>query len=175
MTARPLVFSNCDGVINKIATHRIGAVTQGKPPYIADSQLVENLRNLCLRTNAQIVISSTWRKYVTRDQFVSWMGDWLEAHLPRGEAWRTNERSITGYRGDDIDEWLANHTDPLAPVAPYICIDDDGDFYSHQGLVQTTMLRGLTKAKAEEAIATLRARGWSESGNLDLRELEYES
>ena len=137
-----LIFLDVDGVINcKNTTTR----HQG---YIGiDPFLVMIFNRIILATDAKIVISSAWRLF------------------PQGveEIERRTWKSIgvtpkprTGFRGGDINDWLAAH--PEIEIDKYAILDDDSDFYPDQPLFKTTWENGLTEEIAAKVIEHLNSK-----------------
>lgn len=85
------------------------------------------LRKFCERTNAQIVISSTWRKGAKSASIRPLLLAYgLDKYMVQGDDWRTLPNHDDP-RGELIDEWLRRHP----TVKHYLIIDDDSDFYEH--------------------------------------------
>ena len=93
---------------------------------------------LCLESSNykyEIVISSTWRKWYSYDEFVA-MGEHVQAikfimfKCPR-DRWKT-EDSRHGFRGDEINEYIDTYK-----IQKYVCIDDSTDFYNYQPRIKT--------------------------------------
>lgn len=89
----------------------------------------------------EIVISSTWRKWYSYDEFVA-MGEKLEAikfiifKSPK-DRWKT-EDSRRGFRGDEINDYINTYN-----IERYVCIDDTTDFYNYQPLIKTPSSLGF--------------------------------
>lgn len=146
------IFLDFDGVIN---------TPKGK----FDKNAVTNLRRLLERTDAKVVISSTWRLQVM--EYIQQL--WQEYQLP-GEVIdltpscnSTNFSNVDGQeewqglhgcKGLEIAEWLRlNAKEPYQ----YIILDDEEDFLFSQRehLVKVEGSKGLDKADVRVAIQIL--------------------
>lgn len=155
-----IIFLDIDGVLN--------VRYPGRDEYgrLFHPHLVENLRNIVEKTEAKIVISSTWRM-----SGLSIMKEmWEKRDLP-GEVIDIipnfmRERGTILCRGDEIKDWLDRHPE----VTNYVYIDDDHvdvrkdqlKFFvrtsgnlKHKDHVQGY---GLTKQCAEKSIRILNKR-----------------
>jgi hypothetical protein len=113
-----------------------------------DPACIRVLNEIAARSNAVVVVSSTWR----HGKSVAELQEMLEA---QGFTGRVVDKTPTGMpgadRGDEIAAWLAEHA-----VGGYVIIDDHvdlGELRSH--LVQTHPAHGLQPADAPRAIAML--------------------
>ena len=146
------IFLDFDGVIN---------TPKGK----FDKNAVTNLRRLLERTDAKVVISSTWR--LQGMEYIQQL--WQEHHMP-GEVIgltpscnSTNFSNVDGQeewqglhgcKGLEIAEWLRlNAKEPYQ----YIILDDEEDFLFSQRehLVKVEGSKGLDKADVRVAIQIL--------------------
>lgn len=99
-------------------------------------------------TQAEIVVSSTWRKdpqslELLRTQLRSVGLDIFDV-----------TPSTAGDRGQDITAWF--DANKLCPIESYVILDDDSDIGEHKHhLIQTTFESGLLPRHAELAIAML--------------------
>lgn len=133
MSAERVIFLDVDGVLNHdgcdwSAGHRT-----------LDPACCERIRQICDRTGARIVVSSTWR-----------LGDGM--NLLREQFGRriigvTPARNF-GARHKEIEEWMLQH----AALPLEICVvDDDADAeIPLLPFVRTSHVDGLTEAKAAE-------------------------
>lgn len=97
-------------------------------------------------TNAEVVVSSTWRS------------DWNIPYLLRYAGLIRPIYGITPlsrdiHRGNEIKEWLDEHPE----VTNYVIIDDDNDMLDEQypHLVQTSWYEGINDCNVEKAINIL--------------------
>lgn len=115
-----------------------------------DPANVEALWHIIDETDAQIVISSTWR--------LGRRSVWFREISKKafGRAFPVIDltpviNEIGSIRGDEVNRWLEG-----APVVErWVCLDDDGDFHPENNLVQTDMEIGLTMEDAQQAIKIL--------------------
>lgn len=122
-----VIFLDIDGVLNSAETPN-----PRKFPYIADDRLVKRLLQLCERTGAKVVLSSTWRYDPVgllaarhfQIPFIDVIPD-----MP-GEA-----------RHKEIMTWLSSHDD----VSRYAVIDDEDDELDTLPLFQPSASTGLTE------------------------------
>ena len=157
-----VLFLDIDGVLNSQASRRAGgdALEQGELPTF-ESQLptAEMLALLAEIARAvaplRIVLSSTWRcKPDTRAAVVEMLrtvGLELSGDTPELEAL---------CRGDRVDEILACL--PTSERPPWVVLDDMDLLAMNTKLTDAHFVRtddavGLTRAKADEAIAKLQA------------------
>lgn len=155
-----IIFLDFDGVLNLIP--------QGHDRFggIFHPHLVDNLAHIISETNANIVISSSWRSDGIGDMREMWETRGYPGIIvdvtPIGRFMYSDEL-ITGHkRGYDIKYWLG-----LNKVNNYVIIDDDIDMLEEQmkNFVKTSdnddhedcvdIGYGLTKKCAEQAIKIL--------------------
>jgi hypothetical protein len=138
-----VLFLDIDGVLNRVGT-RNRTTTRWKSYIGMEPELVARCNNLVEETDAQVVLSSVWRLD----------DDWRETMKANGLTFEFLDRTpklSTGIRGDEVAIWLANHPE----VEQYAIVDDDGDFYLSQPLVQTSYHDGLTEEMARRIAALL--------------------
>lgn len=102
------------------------------------------IKELCIKNDAKIVVSSTWR-YNPKDLFellkkVGIEDHFIfkcEEHLEVDKCWRTpltcknNETGKHSIRGEEIKSWLAFHKCDESN-SKYVIFDDDSDFLEEQ-------------------------------------------
>jgi len=120
-----VIFLDIDGVLNLIS--------QGHDKFgsIFHSNFTDNLKYIIDKTNAKIVISSSWRL-----SGLNWIKDlWLYRNLPGEIIDRTKSIYPSTKRGYEIQDWLDNNK-----YINYCIIDDDTDMLEHQfnNFVQTS-------------------------------------
>lgn len=161
-----IVFLDIDGVLNNVQhahwlhDHVAKAAGFGQPWELDkgnfsretvgwDDQNVHALRCIIEETDADIIISSTWRlgrrAPFFRQCFAAF--GWEKAPV-RGMTGVINE--VGSIRGDEINDFLSN-----VKTDRWVCLDDDGDFHPENNLVQTDVEIGLTMEDAEKAIEIL--------------------
>ena len=115
-----------------------------------DERAIVQLKKIVEATNAEIVLSSSWRWYKeTRDKIHHQLRqkgiDFVDT-TPR-------EIDITMSRGAEIKAWLDNHPE----VKKFVILDDDElqikEYLPYH--VKTNFKYGLTREKAAEAIKIL--------------------
>ena len=130
-----VIFLDVDGVLNCNSTReRIDGI------YFVEDSKIEILKEIIECTDAKVVLSSTWRLGWARmqhelnyhDKHFEMLRDKLQEHgiqlLDRTPI------SNSGYRGEEIDEWLRCHTE----VESFVILDDNSDMKPHLGrLVKT--------------------------------------
>lgn len=153
------IFLDIDGVIN--TQHNIERLTlQGMPwrdevgPYF-DPIAVENLSRIIDETQADIVITSSWRHKGEEAMQTLWalrkMHGILVGITP------AICRNAFCLRGMEILQWIANHRAEEPSEIRYVIIDDGTDFLPEQmpKAVITNPQVGITRQNAERAIAIL--------------------
>lgn len=146
------IFLDFDGVLNNIewmmqfkandATYYSYFEKSAKE---LDPSRVKMISDLAVETDSSIVVSSSWRLLHELHE----LRDLLET---RGMDPKILPRSVTPdssrrFRGDEIDMWLQVNPD----YKTHVIFDDDGDFYPHQPLVQTSWEVGLLPTHIDAA------------------------
>jgi hypothetical protein len=138
-----VIFLDIDGVLvnQRSLAHASGMRAK------ADAGCVAVLNHIVARTNASIVVSSTWRMgglHFVKKTLRLW-----------GVSGRVIDRTPqlrSVERGEEIAAWLSDVTD----IESFVILDDDDDMLHLSGnLVQTEFAKGLTVQDAERAIAIL--------------------
>lgn len=159
-----VIFLDIDGVLNSEITcqywynltkgNGCGGFFDEEDPATKENvkwgeDLVENLKYIVEKTNAEIVISSTWRNFFSLDKFKEMFATYNWSNAPIIDK---TPGSISRVRGKEVLAWLNKNK-----VDKYVILDDDSDFLSTQQeyLVNTSFAKGLTKEKADEAIKIL--------------------
>jgi hypothetical protein len=120
-----VIFLDIDGVLNCSRTSNLR-----KFPYVVDSALLARLLSLRRRTDAEVILSSTWRYDPVGLLAAKHFGIPFSDVIPDlpGEP-----------RKKEIVTWLAAHD-----VERYVVIDDEDDQLDELPLFQPTSLVGLT-------------------------------
>ncbi|MFA5488824.1 MAG: HAD domain-containing protein [Candidimonas sp.] len=136
-----IVFLDIDGVL---VCHRVHCAygDEGEMKRF-DPAAVALLNRYADRT--VIVVSSTWRKYNTRESMETIFAQ-NGLVVPLHDDWKTIVGR--GFRGDEVDEWLSRHPE----VTDYVCVDDDGDFHDHQRHIKTHCHDGFVAEAVVEYI-----------------------
>lgn len=118
-----VLFLDIDGVLNSTRTAlALGGIPHDlTPANVAklDPVALALVRNLCRAAGLSVVVSSTWRILHHWDE----IGRAL--NLPTMGA---TPRSPSGFRGDEVNAWLAEHPE----VKDWAVVDDDSDFHRSQ-------------------------------------------
>lgn len=135
MCYKNIIFLDIDGVIN-ILSLKSGYDDYGQIFY---KPFVENLKYIIECTDADIVISSTWRMKGLSILKNMWMDRNLPGNIvditPNANPFFERNVMINGVykncdeigRGDEIDLWLSKNI-----VEKYVIIDDIDQFMEHQ-------------------------------------------
>lgn len=126
-----VLFLDIDGVVNSRHT------TNFQQLYPLDQYMAFLVGKIQLDTGCEVVLSSSWR------------------HHPEGVAAVekgvvkildiTPHRGFKGFRGDEVNGWLAEHPE----VTKHAILDDDSDFHKDQPLFKTTFQEGLSEEIAK--------------------------
>lgn len=127
-----VLFLDIDGVANCATT----TVRHNK--YIGiDPLMAFRIGKIQLDTGCEFVLSSAWRLFPDgRDE--------VEKRIAK--MYDVTPRDGNGYRGEEVNRWLALHPE----VTRYAIIDDASDFYDDQPLFQTEWKTGITEEIAKE-------------------------
>ena len=145
-----------------------GVITTKRSGYRIDYDKIDLLDLIINKTNAKLVISSSWRSYdlestivdLRKNGFPKYLCDRIIGITPRtyGYIYRdiiNDERaSIDIPRGCEIDYWM-EHTD--YNVINYVILDDDTDmlYYQRNNFIQTDTYDGMSEENALNAINIL--------------------
>lgn len=141
-----VIFLDIDGVLNSWN----GLIPRGgqslKDIYI---EHIEVLRWLLKKTDARIVVSSTWRRGRSVDDLRQLLYNY---GLP--SKYIIDKTPTLGtQRGDEIKAWLNNSKEE---IESFVVIDDDGDMDAvEENFVQTKGDYGLTYVEAYQCIKIL--------------------
>jgi hypothetical protein len=165
-----VIFLDFDGVLNPLHyMHMLGKMwresngqikSQDEFGHLFFQQNIDALNHILAKTNAKIVVSSTWRlsgvkvlsdMFLTRGMKKAWC-NFIDitpdnAQLTKSGLWLGDER------GYEIKAWLDKHHE----VKSYVIIDDNSDMLEEQmqNFVKTNQWYGLTMEDAENAIKIL--------------------
>ncbi len=152
-----LIFLDFDGVL-QIDVHTDpwlgdtlllkGYIDRDRYGLLFDRHCVKNLEHLINVTQAEVVISSSWR-------FEGWekiQEMWIARQMPGSLLGITTMNENVSSRGHEIQLWLDEH-----PCKSYVILDDVDDFLAtqHPYLVLTNFQTGLQKEALEKAIDIL--------------------
>lgn len=151
-----VVFLDIDGCLNTPRTW--GAWARLGRPESLEPGLVARAREICQRTGARAVLSSTWRLCAAGlpgTVLALEQRGWPDAR--RAFAGATPKLSCTSRpvvrRREEIEEWLRAHPE----VEAYAVVDDDLDAEIPGRTVFVDREVGLSDANVEQAVALLGA------------------
>ena len=121
-----IIFLDIDGVLNCDKTPN-----PRKFPYIVDKKLLRRLKSLLQRTNAKVVLSSSWRCDPVGVLAAKYWG------VPFIDLCPDSPRRP---RGKEMLKWLARHP----KVTRFAVIDDEDDELDDLPLFQPSSSTGLT-------------------------------
>lgn len=187
-----ILFLDVDGVLNAIEDwiemKLYPEETLNRTCEVISRAKMAMLQNVVAETDCKIVLSSTWRRLYTLDEFheVLAMRGWT---LPRETFIDVTCSVASGYRGHEVQIWLDENKEKLG-VTNICIVDDDGDFQTELRpyFVQTNGRIGMTFMDMERMIAVLngvpyvddsdnytRSCDWNDPDYLLLKELAYDS
>ena len=151
-----IIFLDFDGVMDTAYYDHVlnEEGLPGNDSYgpVFDPDCVRNLKLIIDKTGADIVVTSTWKDFMTYQDFLDM---WKKRGLPGFVTDVTPTPSVSKNRGDEIDAWL----NECVEECQYVIIDDlDGDnFNEHQipRLLVVNPFSGIDEDIAERAIALL--------------------
>lgn len=126
-----IIFLDFDGVMDTsyydLILHKNGLSGNDSFGVVFDPNCVRNLKEIIDRTGADIVVSSSWKHFMTYKDFLDM---WEYRGLPGFVTDVTPTPPIRRNRGDEIDAWLEDCREECR----YAIIDDfDGsNFNPHQ-------------------------------------------
>ncbi len=142
-----IIFLDIDGVLNSAETF------ERMPGNIfgVDAKMLAILKRILSETEAEIVLSSTWRlsercRQELTNRGLNWIG--CTPDLPRQGGVSSMER------GYEIKHWLENQGKKFV-IEKYCILDDDSDMLPHQPHFKTSWKTGLTEDIAQKVIEFL--------------------
>ena len=151
-----IIFLDIDGVLNfNGCRDKIGGV------YFVNDDKIKLLKEIIDRTDAKIVLSSTWRLgWFDRDHYMFTVNaedfEKLEQKLKEFDIEFLSRTPLTKerYRGSEIELWLEKWNGE--EVEKFVIIDDDSDMKPYMDrIVKTSFEVGLTKENVEMAVKML--------------------
>ncbi len=146
-----IIFLDVDGVLNN-GSWAMEMYDKGIRTYRDDilyEPALEGLKRIVDATDAQIVVSSSWRQIPTAYKHLQ---EWLEMY---GMKVADITPYVGGCRGDDITAWFNRNPGEWS----YVILDDEDDMDGHMDhLVQTDFDVGLIDEDCERAISLLLGR-----------------
>lgn len=143
-----ILFLDIDGVLNSLGS----VLALGDPSHHLDPVSVGLIARVCRETDAQIVVSSSWR--------IGKAVKLLRHELQNLGAYKLAERVIGktgdghhGHRGRQIKQWREDN----GHTGPYVITDDDSDMLPEQKpyFVHTNWEDGFRARHYREAIKIL--------------------
>lgn len=149
-----VIFLDFDGVLDNYyycyQLRKQGLPERDNYGMIFDTSCVECLKYILDKTDAHIVITSSWKDFMTYEELLKM---WHERKLP-GTVFDTAP-SMISKRGDEIDQWLKEFKRPCS----YVILDDldDSFFNPHQleHFIQINPNRGIQMEDAKKAVEIL--------------------
>lgn len=136
-----LIFLDCDGVLNRLGSPEQGrTAVDPKTGFIGlEPELVKRFKLIVERTQAAIVLSSSWRHYP----------DLRAAIKEAGINFFDVTPTLSGQeRGEEIEAWIVEYLHNGGEISSYAIIDDDHDFLPAQPHFHTPHETGLTEEVA---------------------------
>lgn len=143
---RKIIFLDIDGVLNcEDTAARMNGII-GIDPF-----LVMEFNRIIFATDAEIVLSSSWRHSAEEREEIK------KKVMPFIDITPTiNEKYAV--RGDEVEAWLEKNIGKIfdrKDKVKYAILDDDSDFYIWQPLFKTSWKEGLTNEIAQRVIKHL--------------------
>ena len=159
MSNKPIVFLDIDGVLNSYSWWA-RRTTMDFPYREFDPACLSRLSDLVEHVDAEIVISSSWRKPDTPEES---KGELMTLFADVCRYWAISDNvsqriadvtpKLDADRGIEIRHYLSEQ-----PTArEYLILDDQDDFFPNQPLVQTDSRIGLSFSDSLKALAILNA------------------
>ena len=141
-----------------------GVITSPDSKWKIDMHKIKIINDICDKTDAKIVVSSTWRtgyydvtafherlkQYFIKHRYLDNFKDTFDTFI--GNIVGMTE-CICGLRGDEIKSYMNKHPE----VDNYVIIDDDSDMCDDQlcNFVQTDTCDGITERDAKLCVDIL--------------------
>lgn len=172
---RKIIFLDLDGVLNSEDYASEEILVEGKETFrgygghfrekhiatldnvLWDPKCVSYLKRIVEASNAQIVISSTWRHYFSVKKFKEMFAlyGWTDAPVIDKTIELGKYINDGTCRGLEINEWLSRNTD----VTSYVIIDDIPQFLTEQNcnFINTDFQTGLSEEDILRALIILKS------------------
>lgn len=133
-----------------------GVITTLKSKWLLDDEKMLLVKEICDKTGAKIVISSSWRiKDVETTLKWAFNKDYDDSHylLNTTMVVGITERPSSTFRGTDIQKYLDTHPE----IENYVILDDDTDMLDSQKdhFINTDSCLGISKEDVKQAIEIL--------------------
>jgi hypothetical protein len=162
-----VVFLDIDGVLNSHDSMKFFADQGVHPDDRMDPKAIKLLNELTDKTDAKIVVSSTWRLPFVDSGNLQGMADLLKRNGITGQVigmtpdlWAVKRDRV---RGDEIQWWMDNSGNQ---IDSFVILDDDSDMsHLRDKLVKTSMSNGLQRSHILDAMIVLNRRIPLEAGS----------
>ncbi len=149
---RKIIFLDFDGVI-----------TTEKSKYKLDKERLDIFKTLLDRTDAEIVISSSWRRNNLEDtiRFITKRSHFVPFPFPFcHKVIGITKRLPSRFRGEEIDLYIKENLE--GQDFNYVILDDDSDMLKKQkkNFVNTHWGLGINEEDVEKAIKILNKEEW---------------
>ncbi len=142
------IFLDIDGVLARFGPDSYPKLEDFLSPRCWDRGCLLNLATLCLLTDAEVVISSTWRQHYKEPEW--WnrefanLGYYIDVIGITPKSYKRNET-----RGDEIQDYINKNN-----ISTFVILDDDSDMLADQKpfFIKTNVETGLTMADVELAL-----------------------
>lgn len=156
-----------------------GVITTEKSGFSLDPDKCQIIQDIIDKTNAYIIVTSSWRKYHTVDSFKeklylqdnhyihftpTWTNRIIGLTIDSGIIIQASQMGLHIPRGSEIDHYLDNKEPFKSKICgidyQYVIIDDDADilYYQHPHFIQTNSLDGISSNDAIRAINILNSK-----------------
>jgi len=162
MNNEKIIFLDIDGCVNNLKNVIDNPKINLRDYNDWNKESLFLLNILCEKSNAKIVISSSWRKIIKNVD--EWNEIFKNLNLYHINVIGLTPSSQNGFRGREINEWLEENKNTKS----YIVIDDDSDFFPNQFRIKIDPYIGITYDDVEKAIKILEG----QSLGLNLRCME---
>lgn len=159
MSKSPIVFLDIDGVLNSYSWWA-RRTTMEFPYREFDPVCLTRLSELVEQVDADIVISSSWRKPDTPQESIDELIDLFADVCRYWEITSSISQRITDItpkldssRGIEIRHYLGEQPG----TREYVILDDQDDFFQDQPLVQTDSSIGLSNSDSLKVLTILQA------------------
>lgn len=158
-----IIFLDIDGVLNSLdsvlAFRDDGHLFWSDRKESLDPVSVGLLQHLCEETDAKIVISSTWRKLYSEQEFRDIFASYGWENFPiLGMTTTDKVHPDSWARGYEIQDWLDNN-----PWKNYVILDDDSDMLDCQS-EQFVHVSGINGFRSKHYCKVLRIFGMPDEG-----------
>lgn len=122
-----VIFLDIDGVLNSSA-YRRQKLCQGDYSVTIEPQQLKRLKRLVVKTDAAIVLISSWRKYWIREGSIDGVGKRLESAFASEGLSITDKTPVieNGSRSLEIEQWLKGK----GYIEQYVILDDNDFLWS---------------------------------------------